>query len=100
MEVFLLWHVHVFPGGEEDAKLIGVYSSHELAELVQQRALKQPGFRDTPTGFCIDCYSVDEDHWLEGYVTQTHKDLVRQRVEGKANQPAVPALKPREERET
>ena len=78
MEVFLLWHVHVFPGGEEDAKLIGVYSSHELAELVQQRALKQPGFRDTPTGFCIDCYSVDEDHWQEGYVTETHEDVVRE----------------------
>lgn len=78
MEVFLLWHVHALPDGEEDAKLIGVYSSPELAEQARQRALKQPGFRDEPTGFLVDCYAVDEDNWREGYVTQTHKDIVRQ----------------------
>jgi hypothetical protein len=90
MEVFLLWHVHVFPDGEEDAKLIGVYSSRELAELAQQRALKQPGFRDTPTEFCIDCYAVDEDHWLEGYVTQTREDVVRKWQRGNADPGAAP----------
>jgi hypothetical protein len=78
MDVFLLWHVHEFPSGEEDAKLIGVYSSGELAEQARQRSLSQPGFRDTPQGFCIDRYTVDQDHWAEGYVTETHEDVVRQ----------------------
>src|SRR5262245_18590799 len=77
MDVFLLWHVHDSPGGEEDAKLIGVYSSRELAEQARQRAAGQPGFRDMPTGFCIDRYTDEEDHWREGYVTETHEDIVR-----------------------
>jgi|SRR5215469_9394065 len=75
MDVFLLWHVHEFPDGEEDAKLIGVYSSHDSAEEAQRRVATQPGFRDVPAGFCIDCYTVDEDNWREGYVTETHKDV-------------------------
>ena len=78
MDVFLLWHVHEFPDDEEDAKLIGVYSSPEAAERAQQRLAAVPGFRDVPNGFCIDRYAVDQDHWTEGYVTETHEDVVRQ----------------------
>jgi hypothetical protein len=73
MNVFLLWHVHELPGDEEDEKLIGVYSSLERAEQAQQRAATQRGFRDAPTGFCIDPYAVDEDHWTQGYVTEMQK---------------------------
>ena len=78
MEVFLLWHVHELLDGEEDAKLIGVYSSQVTAENAKQRALSQPGFRDVPNGFLIEPYLVDQDHWAEGYVTVTHEDLQRQ----------------------
>jgi hypothetical protein len=77
MDVFLLWHVHKFPDGEEDAKLIGVYSSRDSAEQARRRVGMQPGFRDGPAGFCIDRYTVDEDHWREGYVTESHEDVVR-----------------------
>jgi hypothetical protein len=76
MHIFILWHVHELPD-EEDIKLIGVYSTRELAEQAQQRALTQPGFCDAPEGFCIDCYQVNKDHWTEGYITQTHEELVR-----------------------
>jgi hypothetical protein len=78
MTVFLLWHVHEFPDGEDDAKLIGVYSSGKQAEQAKQRAILQPGFRDLPNGFCIDPYTVDQDNWSEGYVTETHDDIMRQ----------------------
>ena len=54
MDVFLLWHVHELPGGEEATKFLGVYSSRELAEQAQQQAVTLPGFRDAPAGFCID----------------------------------------------
>lgn len=37
MDVFLLWHAREFAGGEEDAKLSGVYSSPELAGQAWQR---------------------------------------------------------------
>jgi hypothetical protein len=69
MEVFVLWHVHEFPDGEEDGKLIGIYSSPERAEQAKERALARPGFRDAPDGFIIDRETVDEDGWLEGYIT-------------------------------
>lgn len=71
-EVFLLWHVNEMPGGEEDFKLIGVYSTAELAEQARQRTVTLPGFRDLPTGFVVDRYTLDRDHWTEGFVTVYH----------------------------
>jgi hypothetical protein len=71
-DVFLLWHVPELPVGEEDSKLIGVYSTRESAEHAQLRVRTQPGFRDAPGGFQIDRYILDRDHWTEGYVTTTN----------------------------
>jgi hypothetical protein len=67
MNVFLLWHTHELPDGEEDAKLIGVYSTKESAEAAQQRALQLPGFSVAPKGFTIATYPLDQDQWREGY---------------------------------
>ena len=55
--------------GEDNSKLIGVYSSEELAEQAKQRSLLLPGFRDLPDAFIIDRYEVDQDNWTTGYVT-------------------------------
>jgi len=82
MDVFLLWHVNELPGGEEDEKLIGVYSSQETAERAKHRALSQPGFMGAPEGFLIDRYLVVQEHWTEGCSTVTHEDLLRQEREG------------------
>ena len=67
--VYVLWHTHVLPDGEENDKLIGIYSSESKANEAQERAGKLPGFRDAPEGFIIDRYALDEDHWTTGYVT-------------------------------
>jgi hypothetical protein len=75
MDVFILWHVHVMPDGEEDEKLMGVYASTEAAESARLRVMPQPGFRGAPEGFLIDRYSVGEDHWTEGYITVTDEDI-------------------------
>ena len=70
MEVFLLWHVHELEGGDDDEKLIGVYSTHEKAEQARLRALARPGFCDSPEGFQICRYPVDEDrNWKDGFIT-------------------------------
>ena len=69
MDVFVVQHVHDMEDGEEDVKMIGVYSSREKAEQAVERLQIQPGFSDLPEGFCIDRYPVDKDHWTEGYVT-------------------------------
>jgi hypothetical protein len=74
MDVFLLWHIHELPGGEEDAKLIGVYASAEDAERARQRALSLPGLRDHPDGFQVSPYTVGQDHWTDGFVTITWRE--------------------------
>ena len=75
MDVFVLQHVHELSDGEEDVKMIGVYSTHEQAELAVVRSRTLPGFHDAPDGFCIDRYVLDEDHWTEGYVTVLPSEL-------------------------
>ena len=69
MGLFVVQHAHELEDGEDEVKMIGVYSTRENAESAVERLRLQPGFRDTPEGFCIDDYPVDKDHWAEGYVT-------------------------------
>ena len=69
--VFVLQHVHSMGDDVEDVKLIGVYSSRESAQAAVVRLADAPGFSDAPDGFHIDEYQVDQDHWVEGYVTLT-----------------------------
>lgn len=71
MTVYVVLHAHYLDEDEniEDIKLIGIYSSRENAGAAIERLKLQPGFCDTPEGFHIDEYSIDEDHWAEGYVT-------------------------------
>jgi hypothetical protein len=78
--VFVLQHLHILPGGEEDVKLIGVYRSLEAAQSAVERLRTQPGFREHPRivdpqedidrqGFHIGAYPLDKDHWFKGYMT-------------------------------
>ena len=67
MNVFLLWHVNESPSGEESPKLIGVYSTKQLADNALNHAANLPGFRERPEGFTIDIYEVNKDEWREGF---------------------------------
>ncbi|HWF01094.1 MAG TPA: hypothetical protein VG248_14940 [Caulobacteraceae bacterium] len=69
LTVFVLQHVHDLGDDDEDVKFIGVYSTMKAAEAAVTRARTLPGFSDTPDGFAIDAYVVDQDHWQSGYVT-------------------------------
>lgn len=64
---FILWHTNVSPGGEEDHKLVGVYSSARGAAAASTRVAEKPGFRDSPEGFHVSRYEVNQDHWAEGF---------------------------------
>lgn len=68
-EVFLAQHVHTLGGGEEDLKIVGVYSTREKANEAIERLRQQPGFRDAPEGFIVDVYRLDQINWERGYVT-------------------------------
>jgi hypothetical protein len=74
MEIFVLQHVHMLDNGEEDVKMIGVYSSLERAEEAIKRLTMKPGFSDSPEGFVVHRYVLNEDCWTEGYITVTGRD--------------------------
>ena len=88
MEVFLLYHVrhahnpdgtvdHVDEDGElawdewdgDDLKLLGVYSTEAAAQARIEQARTLPGFAAEPDCFFADEWTVDKDHWTDGFVT-------------------------------
>jgi hypothetical protein len=68
--VFLLWHSHPTSANENNAKLIGVYSTENEAMSAQIRVSTKAGFAIYPEGFEIVKYCVGQDHWTEGYFTE------------------------------
>jgi hypothetical protein len=72
--VFVLEHSYESAyTGEQKTKLIGVYSSREKADKAIEKLIKQPGFRDLLDYFNIDEYVIDQDHWDEGFITETYE---------------------------
>jgi len=78
--VFVLQHLHLLDGDEEDVKMLGVYSTQGNALAAVDRFRRLPGFRDLPQmadrdaqsaaeGFYLDEYELDQDSWSEGYKT-------------------------------
>lgn len=79
--VFVVQHLHTLSQDVDDVKMIGVYRTKESACAAVERLRHQPGFRDLPKivdfekdddeqGFQIVEYTLDKDHWPEGYVTE------------------------------
>lgn len=69
--VYLLFHTHYLPAGEDDDKLLGVYSSRKLAETkIEEKYRKLPGFCQPDGEFIIDEYQIDQDNWEEGFITE------------------------------
>lgn len=78
--VFLLWHTNPLPE-RDDEKLIGVYSSKNLAEKAQEKSEKLDGFKDVLEGFEIVEYDLDKDHWTEGFYTERWFEKDEKRIE-------------------
>lgn len=76
--VFLVTHAR-HADHRDDAKIIGIYSSQRNAELAVETASELPGFRNHPRGFTIEEYTLDEDHWTEGFSILVHLYV---RIEG------------------
>ena len=70
--VYVLWHIHRMPNGEDDEKIIGVYASNLDARSAQARVSDKPGFIDCPEGFLIVEYKIGKDSWEEGYLTEVY----------------------------
>ena len=74
MKVYLLKHSYDYEIYEDinvtNIKLIGIYSSRQNAEEVKERYKRKKGFNRHPEKcFLINEYIVNEDHWMEGFVT-------------------------------
>lgn len=69
MNAYILHHCHTMDDESEDVKLLGVYSSKDVAEAAIVRFRERPGFRKSQEGFSIDEYTIDRDYWTEGYVS-------------------------------
>ncbi len=75
MKVFVLEHTHVVYDDVEDIKMMGVYSSRKNALMAKKRYRELPGFRDSPRGFSISAFEVDQDaEWREGFVTVKRRE--------------------------
>lgn len=66
--VYPVWHVHK-DKDIEDEKLIGIYTTEELAKEAISRAMKLPGFKDFPDDFEIGRSTLDRDNWVDGFYT-------------------------------
>jgi hypothetical protein len=72
-KIYLLWHTHTDErlAGGEDSKLLGTFSSRELAEKAQTEAALLSGFKDHLDDFEIAEYEIDKREWQEGFHTET-----------------------------
>lgn len=66
-QVYILWHHYPDDPEDDNAKLLGVYSSEENARRRIEKYKLLPGFTRGEGAFTIDAYEIDVDHWNEGY---------------------------------
>jgi hypothetical protein len=74
MYVFMVEHLHMLDEDRESIKTIGMYSTREQATAAVARLRQQPGFCDSPDGFYIGRWPVNQDHWIEGFATIIHSE--------------------------
>lgn len=58
---------HTIEDRDETSKIIGIYRTSDEAKFAIRRAITKPGFSDHPSGFCVDEYEVNKDHWIDGF---------------------------------
>ncbi len=70
-KVYLVHHIRDISEDDDiqDVKLIGVYTTEELAEEAVERKKKLEGFRDYREGFEISKTTLNEDIWTSGFIS-------------------------------
>ncbi len=81
--LYLLWHTYEKKPGDEDTKLIGVYSSEERAKEALEKVRVKPGFRDYPDGFEIYEDELNMTDWREGFAEPWDADDDPRDADGK-----------------
>jgi hypothetical protein len=52
---------------EDSVKVLGLYTTPALAEARIEHFRELPGFRETPGGFAVHPYELDQPLWLRGF---------------------------------
>ncbi len=67
--VYVLWHCYQNAEGQDQEKMLGVFSTDEKAAAAVAQLRTQPGFKDHPDKFeILDC-TIDRAYMTEGFVT-------------------------------
>lgn len=83
--LYVLWHTYENESGNEDIKLIGIYSSEDRAKEALEKVRMQPGFRDHPDGFEIADAALDMTGWRDGFVDPWDTDADGNEVDKDGN---------------
>ena len=65
--IYLVQHENIENDYIEEPRMIGIYSSEELAKEAVERAKKLSGYSDYPEGFQITEYLLDLDQFICGF---------------------------------
>lgn len=69
--IYIVEHEYESPPDVDHARLIGMCATSVDAEAAIEVLKTKPGFQRYAEGFSSGLYHLDEDHWLEGFVTVT-----------------------------
>jgi hypothetical protein len=68
--VYLLYHSHDSAEGDDNYKLLGIFSTEKKAQDAIDSFRLKPGFVDYPDDFSIDKYEIDKAYWSEGFARE------------------------------
>jgi len=74
-DVFIVFFDRWLPSGEDDERLLGVYSTAEKAEAALARFKVDPEFRDYPECLEADPFTLDDTSFKEGFITPTFDEM-------------------------
>lgn len=78
--VFILHHTYG-NSESESYKILGVFSTKTKANSEISKYLELPGFKESPNGFTVTEYALDEPHWCGEVTVLTHAKRGMDRLE-------------------
>lgn len=67
--IYILEHVIPKLDGEDEMKMLGVYSSRQKARDAVKKYKRLPGFKRYPRNFCVSRSEINKMEWAEGFVS-------------------------------
>jgi len=68
-DVFIVSFDRQLPSGEDDERLLGVYSTEQKAQAALARFKAQPEFRDHSECLAAEPFTLDETSFKEGFIS-------------------------------